>query len=348
MKYKKLRLKTTTQALDYMGAIAMDLGLEGFEIEDNVPLTAEEKASMFIDILPELPPDEGVAYVSFYVEPDTDEAELEGRLRDEAADYAGFCDFGEMSLEVSLTDENDWINNWKEFFKPFRIDEQIVIKPTWEAYTPEEGHEGDLVIEIDPGTAFGTGAHESTKLCILALKKYLKGAERVLDIGCGSGILSIAALKLGAAFAVGIDVDRIAVDTSLENAEVNHINAVINDDLSDFKSITGENVTDGNNGDALRAVFSCGNVISDESYAGKAAEIFRGGVDIVVANILADVIIPLSAVVPGMLKKGGVFISSGIINTKEEAVKEALKANGFEVAEVMRMNDWVSVIGTCK
>ena len=339
MKYKKMRLKTTTKALDYMGAIAMDLGLEGFEIEDNVPLTAEEKASMFIDILPELPPDEGIAYVSFYVEPETDEAELERSLREEAADYEDICDFGEMSLEVSLTDENDWINNWKEFFKPFRIDDTIVIKPTWEEYTKEPGHEGDLIIEIDPGTAFGTGAHETTKLCILALKKYMKGAERVLDIGCGSGILSIAAIKLGAVSAVGIDVDRIAVDTSLENAQVNGIKAVIKEEISEAAEIFAKDENE-----PVKAVFSCGNVISDENYALSTAKAVSGGADIVVANILADVIIPLSSVVPRFIKKGGLFISSGIINTKEEAVKDALITNGFEVIEVLRMNDWVSIV----
>ena len=325
MEWKKLRLKTTTQALDYMGAIAMDLGLEGFEIEDNVPLTPEEKEKMFIDILPELPKDEGIAYVSFYVETGTDTEELEREIRNNAADYASLCDFGEMKLEVSIEDDKNWINNWKQYFKPFRIDENIVIKPTWEEYTPDSS--GETVIEIDPGTAFGTGAHETTKLCILALKEYMKPDDRVLDLGCGSGILSIAAMKLGAQTAFGVDIDQIAVDTSVENTRINGIISAEYDECVILRN--------GETG------FMKGNVLSD---AGLKEALSGFEADIVVANILADVIIPLSAIAGMFMKKGGLFISSGIINTKEEAVSEAILANDFEIVEIKRMNDWVSVI----
>jgi len=325
MEWKKLRLKTTTDALDYMGAIAMELGLEGFEIEDNVPLTPEEKEKMFIDILPELPKDEGIAYVSFYVEPETDEAGLEKEIRSCAEDYASLCDFGEMKLEVSIEDDRNWINNWKKYFKPFRIDENIVIKPTWEEYTPASSDE--TVIEIDPGTAFGTGAHETTKLCILALKEYMKAGDRVLDLGCGSGILSIASMKLGAGLAFGVDIDEIAVDTSVENTAINGIKA----EKYEKYALPSKGTT----------AYMKGNVLNDTELTG-ALSSFEA--DVVVANILADVIIPLSGIAGSFMKKGGLFISSGIINTKEEAVREAILANGFEIAEVKRMNDWVSVI----
>ena len=324
MEWKKLRLKTTTDALDYMGAIAMELGLEGFEIEDNVPLTPEEKEKMFIDILPELPKDDGTAYVSFYVEPESDEKEIEEKLKCGAEDYASLCDFGEMKLEVSLSDDKDWINNWKEFFKPFRIDENIVIKPTWEEYTPVSS--GETVIEIDPGTAFGTGAHETTKLCILALKDHMRAGDRVLDLGCGSGILSIAAMKLGAELALGIDIDEIAVDTSVENMRINHFDA----GKCDTFAIPQKGKT----------AFMQGNVLSDEElkHSLKAFE-----ADVVVANILADVIIPLADIAGSFMKKGGLFISSGIINTKEEAVRDAILKAGFTISEIKRMNDWVSI-----
>ncbi|MBP5331769.1 MAG: 50S ribosomal protein L11 methyltransferase [Lachnospiraceae bacterium] len=329
MKWKKLRLETTTAALDYLGAVAMELGLEGFEIEDNVPLTEEEKEKMFIDILPELPEDKGIAFVSFYVDPDTDEKELEFRIRESVEDYSELCDFGAMTLEVSLEDDNNWINNWKEFFKPFRIDDNIVIKPTWEEYVPDDQSQArdEIVIEIDPGTAFGTGAHETTKLCILALKKYMKNGDRVLDLGCGSGILSIAAMKLGADSAFGVDIDEIAVDTSVENASVNNIPA----GKCEKTAIP----------ESGKMMFIKGNVLSDNKLC---SDLDGYDADIVVANILADVIIPLSDKAGSFMKKGGLFISSGIINTKEEAVKEAILKNGFEIAEILHMNDWVSIV----
>lgn len=326
MKWKKLTLETTTQALDYLGAISLDLGLEGFEIEDNVPLSEEDKASMFIDILPELPPDDGTAKVSFYVDMDVDVEDLEIRLKSEASDYAELCDFGTMKLTVSETEDKDWINNWKQFFKPFRVDDTIVIKPTWEDMP--ETNEGDLVIEIDPGTAFGTGAHETTKLCIGNIKKYLKHGDRLLDIGCGSGILAIIGMKLGAYGAIGIDVDDNATRTSVENADIN--------DLTAFYSAkdTIELLED-------QICFTTGNVIGD---AELRELIGLETYDVVVANILADIIIPLSEVAGEFMKPGAVFISSGIINTAEDSVREALIANDFEIVEVTHMKDWVSFV----
>lgn len=313
MKWIRLKIKTTTEALDYLGAIADELGLEGFETEDNVPLSEEDKEKMFIDILPELPPDDGTAYVSFYVDPKTDIEELKSSILEEVSFYKDLCDFGAMEFNVSETEDKDWINNWKQFFKPFRVDDTIVIKPTWETLT--DNKPGDMVIEIDPGTAFGTGAHETTKLCILNLKKYLKAGDRLLDIGCGSGILSIAGVMLGAKDAYGIDVDPVATEVSFENASVNHVG-----DKTDFTT---------------------GNVICDSELR-KATGLHA--FEVVVANILADIIIPLSDVAGEFMKEGGLFISSGIINTKEEAVKEALIKNGFTIVEATHMNDWVSIV----
>ena len=323
MKWKKLTIQTTTEALDYMGAIADELGLEGFEIEDNVPLTEEEKKSMFIDILPELPPDDGSAKVHFYIDEDADAAQIGESIKQAAAEYAEFCDFGSMKVILSETEDKDWINNWKQFFKPFRVDESIVIKPTWEELTDVK--DDDLVIEIDPGTAFGTGAHETTKLCILGLKKYLKKGDRLLDIGCGSGILSIVGMKLGAWGAIGIDVDDNAVRTSVENADTNDLTAFYAP-VADIELLDDQ------------ICFAAGNVLEDEALCGEIG----GDYDVVVANILAPVIIPLSDIVSRFMKSGAYFISSGIINTAEEDVRAALLKNDFEIVEVNRMKDWVS------
>ncbi len=323
MKWKKLTLETTTEALDYMGAIADELGLEGFEIEDNVPLTEEEKKSMFIDILPELPPDDGSAKVHFYIDEDADAAAIGEAIKQTAARYAEFCDFGSMKVILSETEDKDWINNWKQFFKPFRVDDSIVIKPTWEELT--DAKEDDLVIEIDPGTAFGTGAHETTKLCILGLKKYLKKGDRLLDIGCGSGILSIVGMKLGAWGAIGIDVDDNAVRTSVENADTNDLTAF-------YASPADIELLDD------QICFATGNVLEDEALCEEIGVDY----DVVVANILAPVIIPLSDIAGRFMKPGAYFISSGIINTAEEDVRAALLKNDFEIVEVNRMKDWVS------
>lgn len=333
MKWVKLTLSTTTEALDYLGAISADLGLEGFEIEDNVPLSEEDKERMFIDILPELPPDDGSAKVSFYCEEGTDALSIHRALLEAVKDYSGFCDFGSMELTVSETEDKDWINNWKQFFKPFRVDDSIIIKPTWE--TLEEVNANDLVIEIDPGTAFGTGAHETTRLCIGNLKKYLSYSDKLLDVGCGSGILSIIGMKLGAFGAVGIDIDDNAVKTSVENAQINKISA----DYCTESIPCGIELKK----DAIR--FLTGNVISD---AELRKSVGLGKYDVVVANILAEIIIPLSDVVGEFMKPGAIFISSGIINTAEDSVKDAILGNGFEIVETVHLKDWVSIVARKK
>ena len=331
MKWIKMSLKTTVEAEDLVSCTLAELGVEGIEIEDKVPLTEEEKARMFIDILPDLGEDDGEAIVSFYLDPDIDVDAKLVEINAALDELREFTDIGEASIQVSETEDKDWINNWKEFFKPFRVDDSIVIKPTWEELT--EKKDGDLVVEIDPGTAFGTGAHETTKLCIWNLKKYLKQGDIVFDVGCGSGILSIISRMLGADYAAAVDIDPIAVGVTVENAEVNQLAAVVCD-----KDAKGLPVFTGKSG--LIEV-SDGNVIGD---AAMREAVGLKKFDIVVANILADVIIPLSGVVREFMKPGALFISSGIINMKQEVVEAALRENGFEIVEIVTQGDWVSIV----
>ena len=291
----------------------MELGIEGIEIEDNVPLTEKETKGMFIDILPELPPDDGTAKVSFYLDDDADTESILGQVREGLEELKLFVNLGACTIEESETEDKDWINNWKQYFKPFTVDD-ILIKPTWEEIPKE--HEDKLLIQIDPGTAFGTGMHETTQLCIRQMKKYVTPETRLLDVGTGSGILGITALKLGAREVFGTDLDENAIVAVGENLEANGI---------------GEG----------RFTVVQGNIIDDKEIQDKAGyECY----DVAVANILADVIILLQKEIPVHIKKGGIFITSGIINMKEQAVREAFAANdSFEVLEVTYQGEWVSV-----
>lgn len=312
MIWKKLTIDTTTEAVDMISYTLGELGVEGIEVEDNIPLSEEDRKAMFIDILPELPVDDGTARVTCYIDnPETDVAALVEAIRKELESIRQFMNIGAGTITVGETEDKDWINNWKEFFHPFWLD-NILIKPTWVKKSEVELGQGDVLVEIDPGTAFGTGAHETTKLCIAQLKKYLNGEQTVFDVGCGSGILSIIAVKLGAKEVLGVDIDPLAIEASQENAAVNHISNE-------------------------QASFQAGDVIGDSGFT----KTIERQYDIVVANILADVIIPLAEKVTPFLKPQGVFISSGIINTKEEEVREALIQNGFQIIETTYMKDWV-------
>ena len=319
MVWTKLTIDTTVEAVDILSAFLDDLGVEGVMIEDNVPLTEEEKQAMFVDIPLIEGEDDGTAKVSCFIDDSFDLDTLKADIVAELTRLEEFLPVGTKDITLSNTEDKDWINNWKQFFKPFRLYDNIVIKPTWEEL--DDVKEGDMVVEIDPGIAFGTGSHETTKLCIGQLKKYLKSGDTVFDVGSGSGILSIISVMLGAGFVHGMDIDEVAVRASIENREVNHM--------------TEEQL-----------VLTCGNLLEVSEATSKMALDVNGGnkYDIVVANILADVIIPLSGVVRPFLKDGGYFITSGIIDMKEEAVKEALLGNGFEILDVVHMNDWVSII----
>ena len=313
MKWKKFTLTTTTEALDLISCAFDEIGIEGIEIEDNIPLTEKETKGMFIDILPELPPDEGIAKVSFYLDDDADVPGMLEKVNEALEELKMFTDLGACTIEASETEDKDWINNWKQYFKPFTVDD-ILIKPTWETI-PEE-HKDKLLIQIDPGTAFGTGMHETTQLCIRQLRKYTGSDTKVLDVGTGSGILGITALKLGAKEVFGTDLDDNAITAVGENLEANGIPA------------------------GLFTVLQ-GNIIDDKEVQDAAGYEYY---DVAVANILADVIIMLQKEIPVHIKKGGIFITSGIINMKEEAVKEALAANSaFEIIEVTYQGEWVSI-----
>ena len=312
MKWSKYTIKTTTEAEDFVSSMLADLGIEGVQIEDNIPLSLEDKGEMFIDILPELPPDEGIGYVSFFLDSEADNQALLGQVKEELENLRVFVEIGEGSIKESVTEDIDWVNNWKQYFKSFFI-EDIFIKPTWEEL-PED-HKYECVIEIDPGASFGTGKHETTQLCIRQLRKYMKAGDNVLDIGCGSGILSIVCLKLGAGHVTGTDIDPICMDSARENMKVNHL---------------GEELSD----------FYYGNLIDDRELQKKVGEECY---DIVVANILAEVIMPMAPIVPARLKKGGIFITSGIIDFKEEKVKEAMEAQGLEILEINHQGEWVNI-----
>ena len=322
MKWKKYTIETTTQAEDYMAGMLGELGIEGIEIEDNIPLSKEDQADMFIDFLPELPPDEGISHVSFYVEDDgNDQTELLKNVKKGLEELRSMVEVGSGVISSSETEDLDWINNWKKYFSSFTI-EDILIKPTWEELKEED--KDKFLIEIDPGISFGTGKHETTQLCIRQLLKYIRGnagytpqnrTPKVLDVGCGSGILSIVALKLGASAVVGTDLDADCMISTRDNMEVNHL-------------------------DASLGTFYVGNLIDDEELQQKVG---NEEYDIVVANILADVIIPMAPVIPARMKKGGYFITSGIIDFKEQEVVDAIRAAGLEVVEVNHQGEWVNV-----
>lgn len=372
MKWNKITIKTIAEAEDIIISTMYDIGLEGAQIEDKVPLSAWEKEQMFVDILPDAPDDDGVAYLNFFVEVPEKSSEIRkpeaccaqdgndsqeehktqtvdsvvqqeqelaaglsdgvdnsyfpvssgnpvdlealvAQVRQELEDLRMFMDIGEGTVTVSETEDKDWVNNWKEFFHQFYIDD-LLVTPSWEAVKPED--EGKKVLHIDPGTAFGTGMHETTQLCIRAIKKYVTGSTRLLDVGTGSGILGIIALMYGAASVVGTDLDPCATEAVRENLEVNGISP------EHFEMMIG-------------------NIISDKEIQDRVG---YEKYDIVVANILAEVLVPLTPVIVGQLKKGGIYITSGIINGKEQMVADACGQAGLEVLGINQQGEWMSVV----
>ena len=323
MKWTKFRIKTITEAEDIIISTLYDIGLEGAQIADKVPLTALEKEQMFVDILPEGPEDDGIAYLSFFVEEKEDGSlEVNGmpsdrdtivkQIKEELDGLRLFMEIGEGSVTVSETEDIDWINNWKQYFHQFYIDDLLVI-PSWETVRPEDADK--KILHIDPGTAFGTGMHETTQLCIRQIRKYLTSETEILDVGTGSGILAILALMYGAKHAVGTDLDPCAVEAVAQNMESNGIAK-----------------------DSFRMMI--GNIITDKDVQDQVGyECY----DIVVANILADVLVPLTPVIVRQMKKGGIYITSGIIDDKEQTVRDAVEAAGLEIVEVTYQGEWVSV-----
>jgi len=313
MKWNQFRLTTTTEATDIVSSMLADLGVEGVQIEDKVPLTAQDKEQMFVDILPDIAEDDGEAYLTFYLDVDEDYTELLAQIREELEDMKAYVNVGSCVIEESQTEDIDWVNNWKQYFHQFYIDDILVI-PSWEEVKEED--KDRMIVHIDPGTAFGTGAHETTQLCIRAVKKYVTEDSEILDVGCGSGILGMIALMLGAKHSVGTDLDPCAITATHENMEVN--------------GITKD-----------RYEVMIGNIIDDKEVQDKVG---YEKYDIVLANILAEVLVPLTPVIVNQMKKGAIYITSGIIDDKEETVVNAVKKAGLEVLEVNYQGEWVSVV----
>ena len=329
MKWVRFTIHTKVDAVDVLSYELDAIGVEGIEIEDSLPLSKEDKEKMFVDILPDPVETDDVARVSFYKDAsDCDPESMIVKVQEILSDVGSYMDIGEGRVTISETEDKDWINNWKEFFKPFSASEHIYVCPTWiEEETAQP--EGVKTLRIDPGIAFGTGSHETTKLCIQAIDRLLNKGDHVLDVGCGSGILSIVSLLLGASYATAIDIDKVAVEVAKENFDVNDI------DPSVYELIAG-------------------NILADEAFANDidkyAASLPNGGYDIVVANILPDVIVPLTPMIPRLLKDGGVYVTSGILSTRSHEVEEALKKSGFEDIECIPMGEWVAFTSkkTCK
>ena len=313
MKWNKYRIKTREEAEDLIISSLADLGISGVEIEDKQPLTEEDKKQMFVDILPDMPDDDGIAYLSFYLEPEEDNEGILAQVKEELEVLRSFVDVGEASIEATETEDLDWINNWKQYFKQFYVDDILVI-PSWEEVKEEDSDK--MILHIDPGTAFGTGMHETTQLCIRALKKYVKEDTELLDVGTGSGILAIVALKLGAGHAFGTDLDPCAIEAVADNKRQN--------DIPD---------------EAFDMII--GNLIDDKATQDRAG---YEKYDIVTANILADVLVPLTPEVTAHMKKGAIYITSGILEGYEPKVIKACEDAGLQVLEVNKQGEWMSVV----
>ena len=312
MKWNRFTLKTKTDAEDMVICTLAEVGIEGVEIQDKKPLTEEDTAQMFVDIMTEGPADDGIAYLNFYLEEDADKEAILKDVRAALDELKSYMDIGEATIEESQTEDKDWINNWKQYFHQFYVDD-ILIVPSWEEVKAED--QDKMILHIDPGTAFGTGMHETTQLVIRQLKKYVTPDTEMLDVGTGSGILGIVAIKLGAKHVLGTDLDPCAVPAVAENKEANGIPEEAFDMM-------------------------IGNIIDDKEVQDQAG---YEKYDIVTANILADVLIPLTPVIVHQMKKGAYYITSGILDVKEEVVVEAVKAAGLTVVEVTHQGEWVSV-----
>ena len=312
MKWNRFTIKTKSEAEDVIISALADVGVEGVEIQDKQPLTETDKEQMFVDIMPEGPADDGIAYLNFYLEEDTETTPVLERVRAVLEEVRGYMDIGEGTITESQTEDKDWINNWKEYFHQFYVDD-ILIVPSWEEVKEED--KDKMILHIDPGTAFGTGMHETTQLVIRQLKKFVTKDTQMLDVGTGSGILGIVALKLGAAHVVGTDLDPCAIPAVADNKEAN-----------DIKDETFDMLI--------------GNIIDDKEVQDTVG---YEKYDIVTANILADVLVPLTPVIVNQMNKGAYYITSGILDVKEEVVVKAVKDAGLQLVEVTHQGEWVSV-----
>ncbi len=307
----EVRVITKSEALEPISGIFYSLDCKGVAIEDPEDILGREQGPLtwdFADINVLEHKGKFAVVKAYFAEEDNIE-EILGYVNEKLVELKEMgIDLGEAKVEHEKMYEEDWANTWKQYYKPSKVGEKIVVKPIWEEY---EEKEGELVVNLDPGMAFGTGTHETTRMCIQALEKYVKEESTVFDVGCGSGILAIAAAKLGAKLAVGVDLDPVAVESSIENVGYNNLNNI-------------------------------------EILHGNLVEVIDGKADIVVANILAEIICILTDDVKRVMKDGGVFITSGIIHDRVDMVCEKLEATGFEVIEKNRDGEWNCIVAKLK
>ena len=325
MKWTKFRLSTTEAAEDIVSATLAECGIEGVEIVDKAPLTEEEKKQMFVDIAPEPEADDGSAFLYFYLDPAEDTAEVLNRVTEALEELRAWTDIGSGAIDISETEDIDWINNWKTYFHQFAVDDLLIV-PSWEEVKEED--KDKTILHIDPGTAFGTGMHETTQLCIRQVRKYLQPQAEVLDIGTGSGILSIVALQYGAGHALGTDLDPCTVSAVEENCAANGVT---------FRYLSGEETEEDT---AAQMELLLGNLIDDTAVQERAG---RETYDLVTANILAEILVPLMPAAAAALKPGGICITSGILEEKEPLVREAAEKAGLLYVETTQQGEWVSV-----
>lgn len=307
----EVRVITKSEALEPVSGIFYSLDCKGVAIEDPEDILGREQGPLtwdFADINVLEHKGKFAVVKAYFAEEDNIE-EILGYVNEKLVELKEMgIDLGEAKVEHEKMYEEDWANTWKQYYKPSKVGEKIVVKPIWEEY---EQKEGELVVNLDPGMAFGTGTHETTRMCIQALEKYVKEESTVFDVGCGSGILAIAAAKLGAKLAVGVDLDPVAVESSIENVGYNNLNNI-------------------------------------EILHGNLVEVIDGKSDIVVANILAEIICILTDDVKRVMKDGGVFITSGIIHDRVDMICEKLEATGFEVVEKNRDGEWNCIVAKLK
>ena len=308
MKWTEVLIKVDPQAVEAVTDILYGLGAQGVAIDEPVDVQKLREDELYWDYIDEklLENDtEETKIMAYFSEEETNLPEKIAVIREKIRNLTEFgLSIGSGTVELSNVNQEDWESAWKQYFKPVHVTDRIVVKPEWEEYSPQEG---EIVIEIDPGMAFGTGTHETTSMCINQIEKNLKAGDRVIDIGSGSGILSMAAVLLGAEKATGVDLDPVAVRVALENVELNN--------LQDKIEILHGNLTD---------------VIKEKA-------------DIVVANIMADIILILLEDVRAFIKDDGLFISSGIIQEKRAAVEARLLEKNFSIVEVETKGEWCAI-----
>lgn len=311
MKWTEVRIKTTEEASDAISEMLTTIGAGGVAIEDpndirreiSNPYSLDYVDDEFLDALGE------DVVIKAYFHEEYNKSELIQLIKEKISFISNFLNTGEGYTGYSEVDDQDWATAWKQYYKPFNISERVVIKPSWEEYTSEKD---EVIIEMDPGMAFGTGTHETTRMCALLLEKYIKAGDEVIDVGCGTGILSIIAAKLGARHVDAVDIDEVAVRVTKENCMLNGVS------------------------ESVAAVKGILSDVEKKSY------------DVMVANIIANVIIDISPLVPSYLKKGGLLITSGIIRERKQEVLEAYQKLGYVCETEEEMGEWVAMVLKCQ